>query len=521
MRKKMRKIGFASAGLMVALLCLSNTAWAAGIGVNFVNYRINTQTNLAGYVLLPTESAGVVSQQNWNNYSASNDTDGRIEWDPYAGISGEWVRDITSSTYIDSAGSDTGLSVSYDIGGDVYWSVYSADNSSDGDTKLMSGNALAVNDISLSNVPYTTYDLIVYVAGQIGQTANQSVTVSGDDFTNITKYVEKANSSTTIHTESDSTASGTYEVGTYVRFIGLSGDSSISIGSENYNIATGFQVVPVAPTDALETMSVPADAAGNVDYSFRMTRGEVPVKDYIQFLNSADSAGEVEIAEGEVSDAATGKRYCLTTQAEAESYLLYDVDQPAGERFASVVDKKDHPMIFVSWFGAAAYCNWESTADALTPVYQPGSGWTADMAADGYRLPTEKEWYKAAAWNPEEGRYTEYGTGEDEISGDNVNYLHSGDDSENNSVSTSPVLEYFPDNQSYYGISDASGNAWEWCHGFFSEDGADEDVDPHAVRGGSWGNLKQDVRTDSRCGFKPHMAVSTAGFRYLTTAVPE
>ncbi|NBB96236.1 MAG: PEP-CTERM sorting domain-containing protein [Planctomycetes bacterium] len=232
--------------LAVAVMCVVGTAQAASIGVNFVNFRVNSQQNQAGYVLLPTESAGVEAQQNWNNYSMSNDTTGRIEWDPDAGDSGEWVRDIIDPTYIDSAGNDTGLDISWDIGGgwDAWGSVYSADGSSDGDRKLMSGNAMAVNDISLSNVPYTTYDLIVYVAGQGGQAADQSVTVSGDDFTDITKYVTKASGSTTIHTESDSTDSSAYEVGTYVRFNGLSGDSTINIGGNLSDISTGFQIVP-------------------------------------------------------------------------------------------------------------------------------------------------------------------------------------------------------------------------------------------------------------------------------------
>ncbi|NBB94481.1 MAG: hypothetical protein GVY16_01935, partial [Planctomycetes bacterium] len=184
--------------LTIMALFMAATAQAATIGVNFVNYQVGAQNNQSGYVLLPTEEAGVEAQENWNNYSRSNDTTGRIEWDPDAGTSGEWVRDTTDPTYIDSDGNDTDLDISWDVAGwDVFSSYYGATSGSDGDTKLMSGNMLGVNDISLSNVPYTTYDLIVYVAGQSGQDADQSVTVSGDDFTDITKYVTKASGSTT------------------------------------------------------------------------------------------------------------------------------------------------------------------------------------------------------------------------------------------------------------------------------------------------------------------------------------
>ena len=253
---------------------------------------------------------------------------------------------------------------------------------------------------------------------------------------------------------------------------------------------------------------------GSVDYSFRITRGEVPVEDYVKFLNAAESANDIAIEEGEVYSAVNGERYCLTAQAEDNSYITYDADQTVGQRFTYVSDRHNHPMIFVSWFGAAAYCNWKSSEDGRTPVYQPGSGWTADMTADGYRLPTEKEWYKAAAWNPEQGEYTAYGTGEDEVSGEDVNYLHSGDDSENNSVSTTPVLNNFPDKKSYYEMYDASGNVWEWCHGFFSENGEDEDVDPHAVRGGSWGNDAESCRVANRDDSDPGYSYIINGFRF-------
>lgn len=51
----------------------------------------------------------------------------------------------------------------------------------------------------------------------------------------------------------------------------------------------------------------------------------------------------------------------------------------------------DFPMIQVSFWGAAGYCNWISRAEGLSPVYDMASR-GADLDQDGYRLPTEAEW---------------------------------------------------------------------------------------------------------------------------------
>lgn len=258
-------------------------------------------------------------------------------------------------------------------------------------------------------------------------------------------------------------------------------------------------------------VAVPGTDGGGCDHDFEITIGEVSTGDYAAFLNAADTTGEITVADGKVSSAGTGDIYCAVAASEPATHIAFDELAPAGGRFSVAADKEELPVVFVSWYGAAAYCNWKSVSAGAPMVYDSASGWAADLTVAGYRLPTEAEWYKAAAWNAETESYFVYGTGKDSVAGQEANFIGSGDAAEDLMSGRLAYASYAE--LSPYGIYDASGNVWEWCQTDFDESGSSR-----AVRGGSWGNLARDVKTTSRTGFKPDMLLNTVGFRVVVPA---
>jgi len=128
-----------------------------------------------------------------------------------------------------------------------------------------------------------------------------------------------------------------------------------------------------------------------------------------------------------------------------------------------------------------------------------------------YRLPTEAEWeYAARGGNTSKG-YTFSGSN----SIDDVAWF-----SDNSGLKTNPVSQKQPNE---LGISDMSGNVWEWCSDLYGTYSSGSQKNPkgrssgsdRVIRGGSWGYKAQDNRPTNRNKCNPDYRLPFVGFRLV------
>jgi formylglycine-generating enzyme required for sulfatase activity len=198
---------------------------------------------------------------------------------------------------------------------------------------------------------------------------------------------------------------------------------------------------------------------------------------------------------------------------------------------------ENHPVQTISWWDVVKWCNARSEKEGLTPCYtisgavmktgtiEPTVNWTAN----GYRLPTEAEWEKAASGGVSGTRFS-WGT--DTISHGEANFYNIGFESyqfgtaghhpsyaDGSEPYTSPV-ESFTANG--YGLHDMTGNVWEWCWDWYGATAYVEGTtdprgpvsgDSRLLRGGSWQGSAFDCRIAFRNKVTPLYQSNDVGFR--------
>ena len=257
---------------------------------------------------------------------------------------------------------------------------------------------------------------------------------------------------------------------------------------------------------------------GAVAYEFEVTKHEITVSMYAEFLNAVATKADP---------------HALWNAAQK----IVRTGNPGAFKYAASPKREGEPVMQVRFLDAMRFANWlhhgGGPGDTETGAYLISKdGGLASREADArIWIPNENEWYKAAYYQPQAtggppGNYWRYPSRSDLAPklakpGDPglnlANFLADTRPQPNGGIlrgfnDVMPVGS-FPGSSSHYGTLDQAGNAWEWIETTVFDT-------QQIIRGGSMCATHEKLLSTVRTSTSPAKRYPDTGFR-LARAMPK
>jgi formylglycine-generating enzyme required for sulfatase activity len=332
------------------------------------------------------------------------------------------------------------------------------------------------------------------------------------------------------------TLSGVYEDKAPGSNFALVSTGGFAMGSEN-----GSRVVINDSVDPPDTTRIPAELGREIDEvrhhvglgnSFYLCKTEITNQEYVELGNWAIEQGIASVTETSLLDGLDNS----TVELLNFDFPDTPIDVQDGMLRLKKPEYANRPLVEVTWYGAASYCDWLSLQEGLGRAYDHDT-WEVfggDVYnSTAYRLPTEAEWEYACR----AGTSTAFSSGDiqsgdcDEAVLNGVAWFCGNAGNRSHDVGTKAA--------NAWGLFDMHGNVWEWCNDYYGRYDVDEGylvnpdtviyhIDPvgpdqgenRVVRGGRWLLASTLCRSAGRMMSTPDFKGINIGFRPAITETP-